>query len=36
MNATNIAILVALAAAGIAVGLFARGFSDAKLWTTPA
>ena len=35
VNAKNIAILVALAAAGIAIGIFARGYSDAKLWTTP-
>ena len=36
VNAKNIAILAALALAGVAVGMFARGFSDAKLWTNPA
>jgi hypothetical protein len=36
MSAKQIVILAALALAGIAVGCFARGFSDAKLWTTPA
>jgi hypothetical protein len=36
MSAKQIVILAALALAGIAVGCFARGYSDAKLWTTPA
>jgi hypothetical protein len=34
MSAKNIVILAALAIAGLAVGVWARGFSDAKLWTT--
>ena len=36
MNAKNLLIIAALAVAGIAVGLWARGFSDARAWTTTA